>query len=145
MEVFRGGGMDGRLDPGSERFLASRVVESIDLGFSRASDPDPTREFVAELSGYLEIDRAGGYWFRVKSDGASCLRLDGQLVVDHGLGWRPGQEMLVELSPGLHRVHLRSRHRGTRARLRLEWLLPGVRHWEWASVPPDRFRLDDRE
>jgi len=64
--------------------------------------------FSVEWEGLIRIDRGGAYTFETRTDDASWLYIDDQLVVDNGMGGAARSKSgVVALQPGLHRIRIR--------------------------------------
>jgi len=82
--------------------------------------------FSAQVIGNVTAQETGTYTFRLRSDDGSRLLLDGDVVVDHdGLHLPQPEDGTVELSAGLHALHIDYFERGGEQQLTLEWKTPG--------------------
>ncbi|APU13152.1 family 16 glycoside hydrolase [Actinoalloteichus fjordicus] len=83
--------------------------------------------FVTEVTGYLNIDTAGTYDFRLTSDDGARLILDGTEVIDHGgrHGATP-KDGSIDLTEGYQALHIDHFDGDFDQRLLLEWRPPGA-------------------
>jgi len=98
-----------------------------------ALDPLLLEDNASELATYavrwlggFDVNQAGVYQFRLRSDDGSRLYLGDQLIVDHwGLHGPTEQTEAVSLGPGRARLELRYFDYGGSNVLDIEWLAPG--------------------
>ncbi|HMN95559.1 MAG TPA: DUF1080 domain-containing protein [Phycisphaerales bacterium] len=115
---------------------ADAIVPTIDLegeeGFLGVESP-----IVATLTGWIVIEEAGAYRFRLTSDDGSRLLLDGARVIDNDgrHGARARESERIELRAGRIPFHIDHFDGGGRRMLRLEWAPPGA---GFAAIPASR-------
>lgn len=79
-----------------------------------------------ELTGFVKIDRAGDYTFRLMSDDGSILYLnDLKLINNDGLHGAEAKEGKINLAAGNHRIKVEYFEGGADNILKLEWKKPG--------------------
>jgi 3-keto-disaccharide hydrolase/PA14 domain-containing protein len=95
-----------------------------------------------EVSGWLLVEEAGSYVFRLTSDDGSRLSLDGRGVINHDgrHGATPKESESLELSSGLHELFIEHFDAGGGRSLRLEWRRPGAETFE--VVPAESLRAE---
>ncbi len=105
----------------------NRLIKTIDLDEDRG-DFGPLRDnYLAEITGFLVVERAGAYRFRLTCDDGARFALDDATVVDFDGIHRPGsRDGKVELSAGMHRLRLDFFEAWGEAALKLEWAPPGA-------------------
>ena len=97
--------------------------------------------FVVEALGFLRIDEAGSYGFRLTSDDGSRLRINGDEIILHdGVHGATSKEGDIELEAGLHAFEVDMFENAGGEVLRLEWRPPGAE--EFALVPKEAFRIE---
>jgi hypothetical protein len=118
--------------PGGKRpqHLTRRLVRddpTIDFDWGLES-PDPAVYedlFQVSWDGAFDVPRAGDYTFILKSDDATTVRIDGQLVVARErLG--ESRSAPVALTPGRHRMHVDYEEHIGNAEVHLAWQGPGL-------------------
>ncbi|HEX2133060.1 MAG TPA: family 16 glycoside hydrolase [Actinophytocola sp.] len=83
--------------------------------------------FVTEVTGYLNIDTAGTYHFRLTSDDGSRLFLDDTQVIDNGgLHGPTPKDGSIDLTEGPHPLRIDHWDGDFDQRLTLEWQPPGA-------------------
>ncbi|MBB5907921.1 hypothetical protein BKA25_002237 [Actinoalloteichus hymeniacidonis] len=83
--------------------------------------------FVTEVSGYLNVDTAGTYDFRLTSDDGARLFLGDTEVVDNGgVHGEIPKDGSIDLDPGYHALHIDHFDGDFDQRLLLEWQPPGA-------------------
>lgn len=119
-----------------------RLVSSIDLRDRRAFGDVPAK-FYSTLSGYVQIEKAGEYTFRLASDDGSRLVLDGKTLIDNDgrPGATPRQSAAVRLEAGLHPLLIEHFDGGGRTWLRLEWRAPGAT--DFSALPAEVLRTEN--
>jgi hypothetical protein len=109
--------------------VAGRADASIDFWWGGgAPDPRlPADHFRIEWTGTLEVPAAGRWTFRLTSDDAAQLWIDGRQVVENG-GVHPWQERAgaLDLAAGTHSLRAAYEETELDAGVRLEWEGPGV-------------------
>jgi hypothetical protein len=109
--------------------VGSRTDASIDFWWGGgAPDPRlPADRFRIEWAGTLEAPAAGRWTFRLSSDDAAQLWIDGRQVVENG-GVHPWQERAgaLDLAAGPHSLRAVYEESELDAGVRLEWEGPGV-------------------
>tara|TARA_R110002126_G_scaffold27665_14_gene92854 strand:+ start:11159 stop:15043 length:3885 start_codon:yes stop_codon:yes gene_type:complete len=113
-----------RLVPGQTPNV-STVVASLDLegaeDFGGLAD-----QFIAEVRGFLTVDEAGRYGFRLSSDDGSRLWIDNRPVIDHdGLHAAQPKDGELDLGVGAHPFRIRMFENAGDEALKLEWQTPG--------------------
>ncbi|WP_222843991.1 PA14 domain-containing protein [Cellulosimicrobium sp. CUA-896] len=89
-----------------------------------------TDQFVTEVTGYLNVETAGTYDFRITSDDGSRLLLDGTEVVDNpGAHGVLSEEGSVDLGAGYHELLVDHFDNAFGQRLLLEWRPPGTENF----------------
>jgi len=85
-------------------------------------------DFLAILTGYLQVDTAGEYEFELSSDDGSDFTLAGQTVIDHdGLhDANVTKKGSINLQPGAHPLRLRMFDAYVDEQLTLKWKPPGA-------------------
>ncbi|WP_020672373.1 family 16 glycoside hydrolase [Amycolatopsis nigrescens] len=102
-----------------------KLMPTID--WSSAEHFGITDRFVTEVTGYLDIDTAGKYDFRLTSDDGARLLVGGAQVIDHGgrHGATP-KDGSIELAEGYQPLRIDHFDADFDQRLRLEWKPPGA-------------------
>ena len=101
-----------------------KLMPTID--WSSTSDFGIADRFATEVSGYLNIDTAGEYHFRITSDDGARLLLDGTTVVDHpGRHGATPKDGTATLDTGPHALRIDHFDGDFGQRLKLEWQPPG--------------------
>lgn len=107
-----------------------RVVEALDL--SKAEFADLPAPIVSHVTGWIQVEEAGEYVFRLTSDDGSRLSIDGAVVVDHdgqhGATAKVGEART--LSAGRHALFLEHFDSGGARSLKLEWKPAGTGNFE---------------
>jgi hypothetical protein len=100
-----------------------QVDPAIDF-FWEPRPPGTVADWYGRWMGYLEIDQAGPYQFRLDGPSPMVVKVDGEVVLDVGKGRRAGR---VNLEAGRRAIDMwYSRGGPTRdLRLQLKWLPPG--------------------
>ena len=125
-----------RLVPGQSPNVNART-ESVDLA-SPADFGGLEDSFVGEFSGFLEVEKAGLYGFRLTSDDGSRLWLDNWPLIDNdGEHGEVALEGELDLSAGLHVLRIDYFEGSGGQRLLLEWRQPGSEVFE--PVPASAF------
>jgi hypothetical protein len=109
---------------------------------SPAARPTGSEPGAAQLfwfSGYLQVARAGTYWFRAAPGNSLCLGIDQRLIIDQPAGAAIMQAP-VELETGLHAVDLRYFGRPGDQAPGVQWITPGTLRWRWREVPAEAWR-----
>ncbi len=90
-----------------------------------------TTLFIAEVFGFLQIEQAGEYTFRLTSDDGSTLSINGQKIIDNdGVHAPKPVEQTVRLRPGLIPFHVWFFENNGGEVLKLEWKRPGAADFE---------------
>ncbi len=99
------------------------VSRGLDIGVA-----GQTENFAIRFDGFLPIDQAGKYSFRLSSDDGSMLYIDGKKVADND-GVHPNQstEGSLNLTKGLHAIRVEYFEKGGEEVLTLDWAGPGVK------------------
>ncbi|USN99526.1 MAG: ThuA domain-containing protein [Phycisphaeraceae bacterium] len=106
-----------------------------------ASFGGPADYFVVEIEGYLQIDKAGTYVFNLVSDDGSRLTIGDAVVVDDdGLHAPQAVQGQIDLTAGLHPIHVRMFENDGGSALSLEWKTPGANVYK--AIPPAAFRIE---
>jgi cytochrome c len=122
-----------RLVPGQTANV-NRLIKNVDLRDARDDFGGLRDNFVAVVSGWIQIDQPGAYRFRLYCDDGARLSLDDRSVVDFDGIHRPGSRVgTVELAAGLHKLRVDFFEAWGEAELRLDWAPPGVA--DFAPVP----------
>ncbi len=107
------------------------------IDYTGAAFGDVPAPIVCLATGWIVVDRAGPYVFRLTSDDGSRLTLDGRLVLDHD--GRHGAKALasgeIELGAGMHTLLIEHFDHAGQRRLMLEWRPPGAP--SFALVPAE--------
>lgn len=115
----------------------SVVIPNIDLNGYQAFGEDKD-QFYVKLTGFLNIEKAGDYTFKLTSDDGSRFMIRDEVIVDHdGLHGDTPKEGSFRLSPGEHPFEIDYFESGGGEVLRLEWKTPGSE--EFVVVPPSVF------
>ena len=92
---------------------------------------DLESNFSVRLKGYLNIQKAGVYTFRLLSDDGSRLVINGQQVIDHdGLHGADAKDGLIKLSEGYHPFNLDYFQAAGGKGYALFWQAPGSSSFE---------------
>ena len=144
LEVFDGIKINGALSSSDSRFVAVHDVSNVNLPNLHESFKYRYENYALQFDGFLKIDQAGQYSFRVESDDGACLLIGGELVIDanHPKAYGP-VDSLIFLEPGNHRVVLRYFQFFGEAGLVLSWIPPGRTDWE--VIPESVFRRGIKE
>lgn len=91
--------------------------------------------FLAELTGWLSIEKDGKYEFSLDSDDGSDFQLNGKTVIDHdGLHSAGKPETAsIELKAGTHPLRIRMFDKSVTQQVTLAWKPPGTE--EFTTVP----------
>lgn len=104
--------------------------------------PGATGRLVLRFSGWLRVDQAGDYTFRLTADGSARVSLDGKWVDDED-SWeneRTKAKGVVHLDAGWHSLKLDFSQRGQLPpKLLVEWEGPGIAR---EPLPMNRMRAD---
>jgi len=101
----------------------------------------PADYFVTRIEGFLSIDRAGVYAFRLTSDDGSRLVIDGrEVILNDGIHGPRGVECEAELGEGLTPFSVEHFENEQGQVLRLEWRPPGA--GGFVLVPAEAFRVE---
>lgn len=88
-------------------------------------------QFYARSSGFINVEVAGEYVFRLVSDDGSKLTIRDETVIDNdGLHSESGKDGSIWLSPGEHPIEIEYFENGGDNVLRLEWRTPGATQFE---------------
>jgi hypothetical protein len=113
-----------------------KVLPTVDLRSERKDFGALESNFVTEVVGYLDIQKAGTYTLRLTSDDGAKLWIDGRLIVDHdGTHGPTPKDNRTFLGPGSHSLRIGHFNGSGDAQLTLEWQLPGVRQPTLEVVP----------
>ncbi|WP_241744326.1 family 16 glycoside hydrolase [Cellulosimicrobium arenosum] len=111
------------LKPGSTPNV-DKIMPTID--WTSDEDFGLTDQFVTEVTGYLDVETAGTYEFRITSDDGARLLLDGTEVVDNpGAHGVLSEEGSVDLEAGYNALLIDHFDNAFGQRLLLEWRPPG--------------------
>ena len=84
-----------------------RIVPTIDLQRERGDFGEFKELFLTEVAGWLHIQTAGTYNFRLLSDDGAQLWIDGRLVIDHdGIHGATPKDGRIELAAGQHDLRI---------------------------------------
>lgn len=101
--------------------------------------------FVAVVTGYLRVERAGVHAFRLTSDDGSMLMIDGQRVVwNRGLHAAMPVDGSIELGAGLHTLKVLYFENAGDEVLSLAWRPPGVSGGGGFAVVPSAHLRTER-
>lgn len=96
--------------------------------------------FYDEVDALLTIESGGKYTFRLISDDGAKLWIDGKLVIDHdGLHGATPKDGAVELTGGVHKLHLAHFDATADEQLTLRWSSDGK---EFTEIPPAQLSHD---
>ncbi len=122
----------------------SHVIPVLDLRTERGDFGDIDETFITHVDGFLEVETAGVYRFRLLSDDGSRLYLNDEVVIDHdGLHGVTAMEGKLELAVGRHKLFVEHFENGGGEQLTLEWQPPGAA--DWAIVPNEALRAPKGE
>lgn len=142
MEVYRGTGINGALDDGSERFLEKRSIRNIDFRDLLEEELPMRQQYAIRVNGTINIKQSGTYWFRVESDDGAGLAIDKRIVVDaNRIKHYSPEDGRIALNAGDHQIELRYFQAAHKAGMRLLWRKPGDK--EWLIVPEAAFIPDE--
>ncbi|MGC4034053.1 MAG: PA14 domain-containing protein [Tepidisphaeraceae bacterium] len=98
--------------------------------------------FQMTLAGFIKIEKAGTYGFRLNTDDGSELRIDGkQIILNDGVhGQNPGVSGTVELSEGYHPIAVRYFQADYGFGFGFSWQPPGAD--DFAAIPAEVLRAD---
>ena len=119
--------------------IHDRNVEKLGL----PPESPPPQSGLYRFRGFLDIERAGLYWFRTAPGNRACLGISGLLAIDQFKSGDPVQGSL-ELESGLHEVDFWFDMTEGSSPPALQWVVPGTEKWRWENIPPGRFRRPDR-
>lgn len=119
--------------------VTDRHVEN--LGFEPGTDRTGTG--LHRYRGFLDVERAGLYWFRTAPGNRACLGISGMLVIDQFKADDPVQGSL-ELESGLHEVDFWFDVAEGSVSPALQWVVPGSEKWRWENIPSGRFWLPEK-
>ena len=134
------------LMPGQTPNVA-RLIPVIDLDIRRNDFGALQTYFYAEVSGFITIERAGTYHFRLGSDDGSIFYLDGDELINHdGLHGYTTRQAEIELAAGDYPFLIKFFQDSVDARLTLEWRPPGQQNFtivptEALSTPAGEVRV----
>ena len=112
-----------------------RVIPTLELLAERGDFGQVASPFYTEIDGFLAIDAAGEYGFRLISDDGSRLWIDDTRVIDHdGLHAPEPKDGAARLGAGARRVRIRHFDAGGGVHLELLWKPPGAT--DFAPIPP---------
>jgi cytochrome c len=107
----------------------SRVQPTLNLKDETIGGFDDT--FLAHIEGFVQIDAAGSYAFKLSSDDGAILKLDGKTLIDHdGLHSGDAKTEKTDLAVGLHPLDLWFFQCYGGWVLKLEWKKPGADTFE---------------
>ncbi|WP_199561900.1 family 16 glycoside hydrolase [Micromonospora deserti] len=96
------------------------------INWSSTSDFGLSDNFVAHVTGNLNVPQDGVYTFRLTSDDGSRLLIDDQLVIDHdGLHAAEPKDGTITLTAGYHSLRIEHFERGGGQQITLAWKAPG--------------------
>jgi hypothetical protein len=114
--------------------LFRQVVPYLVLSWPPGQEVSPTAQFSARFSGFLRVDEAGSYSFRVVADDGARLTLDRRVIGDSLAAGHPGEfQAAVDLGPGDHAIVLDYFQAGGASGLRLYWQRGND---PWTPIPP---------
>jgi len=97
-----------------------------------------SENFLAILTGYINVTKLGRYSFRLTSDDGSKFSIRDTVVVDNdGLHGATPKDGEFDLDPGEHPFRIDYFQGAADATLKLEWKVPGSNKFE--LVPPEAF------
>ncbi len=133
--TFNGISIDGLLgsEPAVEEGSVAGQLSFAPGAYSGSAD-------LVWFRGFLEIEKAGVYWFRTAPGNRACLGIDRQLVLDQFTSGAVMQAS-IELEAGPHAIDARFLLSGGSAPPALQWVTPGLRRWRWQDVPASHLRL----
>jgi type 1 glutamine amidotransferase/glucose/arabinose dehydrogenase len=98
-------------------------------------------QFVVDVDGYLKVDEAGEYEFRMASDDGSMLLLDGERRIwIRGVHPVEKETVTLDLDAGLHPLRVLFFENAGGAYLTLEWRPPGSEDFE--IIPASALRTE---
>jgi len=115
-----------------------RVVPTLELRSDRGDFQPLEDRIYTEVTGWLTIEQAGSYAFRLLSDDGARLWIDARLVIDHdGLHGPEPREGTIELAAGRHTLRVVHFENLGGEHLELQWRrsAPGVES-ESHLIPP---------
>jgi len=127
-----------QMPPGLVDFctLKSGTTPNVDkltstINYTTASDFGLQDNFLSTVTATLTVATQGVYTFRLTSDDGSQLRIDNNLVVDHGgLHGDTSKEGTATLTAGAHALLVDYFEAGDGQVLKLEWKKPGATAFE---------------
>jgi len=90
--------------------------------------------------GFLEIEKAGLYWFRTAPGNRACLGINGEVVLDQ-LRQGAGTQTSIKLEAGPHTIDVRFLLNQGAVAPALQWVTPGLLRWRWRDVPGRALRI----
>lgn len=112
-----------------------QFADGFDSAFGRLEN-----SFAGEVRGWLRVDRAGEYVFRLECDDGAVLRLDGTQVLDLEEIPAFAGEAGAVLEAGLHRLSIPFYEDQGKFNLRLSWRPPGAA--DFTLVPTENLRTE---
>lgn len=115
----------------------SRIMPKIDLLDTRGDFDAYTEQYITIVSGFLNIDPAGKYVIRLRSDDGAILWIDGKLTANNDGLHSAGNvaDVTVDLTKGEHPFLIRHFQNLGGSQLTLEWKAPGDKGF---SVVPEK-------
>jgi len=114
----------------------SVIIPSLNLG-NGDFGPDGDN-FLAHVTGFINVTQAGTYEFQIGSDDGSRLFIGDNLVVDHdGLHGKQFKAGKTELNVGENSIRIEMFESGADEALELQWKKPG--DTEFTTVPASAF------
>jgi cytochrome c len=114
----------------------SIIVPQLNLGngdFGKDGD-----NFLAHVTGFINVDKAGTYEFELSSDDGSRMFIGDNLVIDHnGLHGKTPKTGSTELNKGENSIRIEMFEDGADEALELKWKKPGDK--EFTLVPASAF------
>lgn len=138
--IFAQAGLDGVLSYHSLPPDRKRLAETVAMSGNGDLMPDNVLLF----TGFIDIEEAGVFRFRVGAGQTACLSLDKKLVLDQHARAAAHHEISVELGTGLHFLDLRLSGSSLHDGPVLEWIKPGTQQWRWTPVPAERFFMAEK-
>ncbi len=86
----------------------SKIIPAVNLREERGDFGPAQDNFLVDISGYINVDRAGDWQFELTSDDGSRLIIDNQVVIDHDGPHPPAAKSgSIALKPGAHPFRIR--------------------------------------